>query len=727
MTDLVSAALELAAEGWPVFPCNAEKRPMVRHWKAEASTDPATVRAAFSRPDVSLIGGCTGAPSGRIVIDVDVGDGKNGVGWYDEHECELPATRAHTTQSGGMHLVFTMPDGTDIGNARGALPVGVDVRGTGGYVILPPSPGYEVLQACEPIELPQWLLEAIRSKPAPSMPWRKPAAAQPAAGYGDAALADECQAVRVAPPGSRNDRLNVAAVKLGGLVAAGALDQRAVESELTAAALDAGLAPQETRATIASGLGKGLSQPREIPKLDALPTGESNPAAGLVLRAWQAFYEQRADAARAEAAANTVDGLPHAVWDGLNGYLRAFVNFAIATARRPQPAIALAAAISAVGAAAGRRYQTTTGLRTNTCFLVLALSGGGKERPRALLSEVFEKAGMAHYKGPSRIASSASITSALKEYPVVLYALDEVGQLFAVNGSRNAGTHKMEILPLFTELYSKANGVWDGTSFADAKQFPKVKIVNPHIGFFGVTAPLVMMKALGSGNLGDGSLARFLIVRPAVDYPASQPVALQDVPERLTLPLRSMAGLGEVGNLPVPGGIDAAYQAVDPGLRTVAETAEAAEMLRSVDTEEDTILSDPKMDKGREGAFWARFAEHVRRLALIHAISRDAVNPHIDAASVEWGYALAAHLVADAVRVTRDHVADSREEGDAQRAIRFMRENAEAPMQATASQLVKLFRNQRRAADVIAGLISAGEVEALPKVGRLQVYRLLAG
>jgi hypothetical protein len=149
---------------------------------------------------------------------------------------------------------------------------------------------------------------------------------------------------------------------------------------------------------------------------------------------------------------------------------------------------------------------------------------------------------------------STAITSALRDFPINLYALDEVGHLFAVNGSRNAGTHKMEILPMFTEVYSKAHGQWDGTGYGDTKMLPKTKIINPHIVFFGVTARDVMMRTLRSGNRGDGSLARFLMIRPTIDYPRSREVTVQPIPDSLTIPLRIMAGLPEVeGNISAIG------------------------------------------------------------------------------------------------------------------------------------------------------------------------------
>lgn len=93
--------------------------------------------------------------------------------------------------------------------------------------------------------------------------------------YAARALADEAAQVAGTPEGSRNARLNIAAVKLGGLVAAGHLDRADVIDTLTQAAHAAGLTPTETAATIHSGLAHGAATPRDIPDLP--PTPEATP------------------------------------------------------------------------------------------------------------------------------------------------------------------------------------------------------------------------------------------------------------------------------------------------------------------------------------------------------------------------------------------------------------------------------------------------------------------
>ena len=64
-------ALEYAARGWPVFPCNAgQKTPATSHGHRDATTDPAQITAWFTRNPHWNLAIATGAP-GPDVLDID--------------------------------------------------------------------------------------------------------------------------------------------------------------------------------------------------------------------------------------------------------------------------------------------------------------------------------------------------------------------------------------------------------------------------------------------------------------------------------------------------------------------------------------------------------------------------------------------------------------------------------------------------------------------------------
>ncbi len=161
---LLNAALAYSAMGWRVFPCspqtkapllgnevdpsNGKKIPKTGGVK-KASCDPDQVRAWWQRWPNALIGVATGHDR-LFVLDFDPRhDEATGEVWTLERlkaeleaqmGCALPPSLTSITQSGGVHVWLRWPDdgGAPITN-RGNLPLHVDVRGLGGYVIVPPS------------------------------------------------------------------------------------------------------------------------------------------------------------------------------------------------------------------------------------------------------------------------------------------------------------------------------------------------------------------------------------------------------------------------------------------------------------------------------------------------------------------------------------------------------------------------------------------------------------
>jgi hypothetical protein len=279
-SSLIAAALALAADGLPVFPCNGIKKPIVEHGFKNATCDPDIIREMFARPGAALIGMPTGRTSGRVVIDVDPRHG--GDVWSLENQARLPPTLTHGTPGGGKHLVFRDPSEVEIRNSQGRLAPGIDVRGTGGYVIVPPSAGYTVKSNGKLADMPPWLIEACgkpEPPPTPPRPRRSPLNGD-GTPYGLAALEGECAAICAAPFGMQEISLNNAALKIGSLVAAGQIDEGYALAEL----IDAGnsMASQNAREPwrradveekVRRGLTDGMRTPRNVPRPDFADDG----------------------------------------------------------------------------------------------------------------------------------------------------------------------------------------------------------------------------------------------------------------------------------------------------------------------------------------------------------------------------------------------------------------------------------------------------------------------
>jgi hypothetical protein len=199
------------------------------------------------------------------VLDVDRAGWPSLVCLVELHE-PLEIGSLALTSGGGSHYLFR-PTGQ--GNRAGFVR-GCDWRGTGGYIVAPPSihPSggrYEWAIGIDEVELcpaPSWLVDLLRKPvtaalPVSVAPRRGPACAR-------AALRAECRKVAAATVGTRNDRLNSAAFAVATLIGAGLLDPDEAASALLAAAAQCALPETEARKTIASGFCAGFAQPRQV-------------------------------------------------------------------------------------------------------------------------------------------------------------------------------------------------------------------------------------------------------------------------------------------------------------------------------------------------------------------------------------------------------------------------------------------------------------------------------
>jgi putative DNA primase/helicase len=168
-----NSALAMAEDGYPVFPCNAQnKQPLIKGGFKKATVDELTIQRWWDKYPNAHIGLPTGAISGLVVLDVDNKNGVSGSESLEELEelyGELPTTVCVRTRTGGYHYYFQHPD-IEIKNSASKLGAGLDIRGDGGYVISPPSEGYEYIETSTYAEMPQWLIDATRKEKAKKAP-----------------------------------------------------------------------------------------------------------------------------------------------------------------------------------------------------------------------------------------------------------------------------------------------------------------------------------------------------------------------------------------------------------------------------------------------------------------------------------------------------------------------------------------------------------------------------
>lgn len=138
--ELGEAAAVYAAAGIPVFPCApGQKRPLTAHGFQDATTNPAQVTAWWGRyPQANI-----GIPTGTVLDVLDVDAHATGTGYPILRTLRQQGLiggwgQAVRSPSGGLHLYYPAdPDQTRGSWSRGRAHV--DFRGTGGYIIAPPS------------------------------------------------------------------------------------------------------------------------------------------------------------------------------------------------------------------------------------------------------------------------------------------------------------------------------------------------------------------------------------------------------------------------------------------------------------------------------------------------------------------------------------------------------------------------------------------------------------
>ena len=165
---LLKAALSYAGRAIPVFPCEpGGKRPLTYNGFWDATTNERHIKAWWGRWPAANIGVPTGERSGLLVLDVDPRDGgPQSLIALERRNGPLPRTARARTGGAGVHVFFKYPAQKQVRNSAGWLGPGLDVRGEGGYVVVPPSRTqgpYEWVDR-SPLAEASWLIDRLTER-----------------------------------------------------------------------------------------------------------------------------------------------------------------------------------------------------------------------------------------------------------------------------------------------------------------------------------------------------------------------------------------------------------------------------------------------------------------------------------------------------------------------------------------------------------------------------------
>ena len=399
-------------------------------------------------------------------------------------------------------------------------------------------------------------------------------------------------------------------------------------------------------------------------------------------------------------------------WDQVGGVIADMMALMGATAKRPQPVLALGASLCAIGALMGRKYRTESNTRSNLYVVGIAESGAGKNHSRVVINELFRKANLLQYLGGNKIASGSGLLTAIQRQPAILFQLDEFGMFLSAAADRKRSPRYVcEILDLMTELYTTAGTTYFGVEYASTQHNNAHRAIHqPCACIYGTTTPLHFWQALQASNVADGSLARFLIMESEDDFPDSNEVfgvidPPQDLIDRLIL-IHQGGGMLS-GNLADIGAVDEVL--VDP--RVVPMTPQAKAAFKQLDQE---LVGQLRTSRGTGySSILARIEENATKLALIRAVSRDPVDPQIEGHDADWGIMLSRHCAELTIREASARVSENLVESHHKRAMQILRDAGQAGMSRSEFTRRTQFMDHRQRDGVLRTLAEARLIDTV--------------
>jgi hypothetical protein len=523
--DNATTALALARAGLAVFPCHSggakAKQPMpFIKWREASTTSEHQILQWWQKwPDAAV--GLDLAKCGLLVIDADRHGEHDGVEAFgalmSSRDFNPDSAPLVATPNQGNHHFFRQSAGKQLGNSRGSLPAGVDVRGHGGYVIAPGTimqdgRSYELFgDLAQAPELPLWLERMLEERPALVQPANAtPRPSLPPAG------ATEIEDLLWHIPADCDYQTWLET--LMALHAAGASVDLADQWSATGGAKYAGSKEIEkkwrsfkrsgvtgrTLAMIAERHGADLAAIAIKHNVQIVPDDGYD-----TRRLLQSADGTLADAETGEVVEVAPTSAPTVYTEYPPGLVGMIAQWIVDTARRPQPELAVGAALAIVGTVAGRHIQGPTEAGTALYVLALAPTGKGKETPLKACMRILSAAGMKRHLGPDQWMSMSALVQMVVRQPLALCAQDEFGGFMQRVFNRKGSTHERAIPQILRSLWGINFGPWTTPQWANGT----VHVVDaPCLTIFGASTHEQFYSAMEGAAIADGTLNRFLVI-----------------------------------------------------------------------------------------------------------------------------------------------------------------------------------------------------------------------
>lgn len=710
--------------GFAVFPCHgvsealrctcgkqpcgennkqAGKHPFTRNGVKDSSKDISVVAKMFAyRTDLN-VAVATGKQSGAFVVDTDNRGDESGEDslrdLQDEHGA-LPQTLMSVTGS-GFHRFYRQPEGFDVRNAT-ELAKRIDIRGTGGYVIVAPSRHYSGNMysfdgGCSEIaEASTWLLDMLRPK---SKPVRELSHDYASGATPDWSKDDVLRMLgHISPDISYQEWVEVGMSLHNGGYTLSVWDNWSRAGQ-----------KYENKCCEVRWRGFG--------KQDGITMGTLVNMAQL--NGWQPasivreYVDTSIADAFAEKAVKKAVGLieekkepitPQTVFDPLkiDGLIGDTVRWVCSDAMFPQPKLALIHTLAFAGAVMGRRYASPVNTRTNIYFAGVANTTAGKNHSRVKLPLLAEAAGLSEFNGAHGVISDTGVARSLIDNPSQLLMLDEWGLVLQSIGDAKAPSHSKKIKTLFMALYSQSGSNYKHGDYANKKLNESIVIENPNLCVYGTTTEREYIKALSKDAVESGELNRVIAIKADDVMPKRIDVAIKpsqdliDRWERFSQGAYSLATNGSV--------------AIEP---KVVGWGDCDDLRWNMLLEQHSMVNNGTPS----AALWGRMYENSIKIAMIFAIARNKEMPEM----CKRDFEIARHIVDESIEYMTGLIGDKLPETDHEAAIievlAYVQKAGKGGI--TKTLLYKKFRKYkaRELNDMLSSLIEQGAIESVREDG----------
>ena len=678
------AALRYAKAGFPVFPLKPNgKEPITKHGCKDATTDQGQVDAWWSKSPNANIGfacGHNGDGLGAVVVvDIDTDEEKSINGFESLAGLgAMPPTLYADTPRGGRHYYFRASASNLPKNANG-LRVGIDIRGLGYYVVLPPSrhPNggyYKWGEGCNPFstllaEYPDFMRVGSLRTGRPSLPAAEVVSSGEGLTQFDPRTIAYAETIEPAAEGQAGHekllwffqccingmRMSVSEAQDFGwrfynprCVPPWRPEVPQEYKEFMRKANEAKAKPITTHP-----IGWIVEDPEfNIPQADPdfdydafLEAGKkpAEPEAtdqGVPNHYSIEFWRKKADQHRGEGAEQPDAELqflcrPH----GLLGDVCSFIN---RRSKYPQPFLSVAAGLAFLGSVFGHKVCDDHNGRTNIYTFGIGPSSSGKQNALTSIRSLAFASNYFDMIGGDEVTSDAAIESVVYEHPCTTFIRDEVG--FVLKAAKSGSEHKAGVIPMLMKLYSLSGDIYKGKSYADSDR--QRVIVQPCVSFYATSTDERFREGVSVEELEDGWIARALMFSADQDPQFREPDLLAPPSEYLLKALEfwkklkgpemdTQKGFSNYADMP-PGSKGDSIPAPFV-FETVAAARREFERLR-------------KFARGYGGDYrtlWLKAEEIARRVALIMAAGRSFDDRRIEKIDAVFACRLVSYCISD--------------------------------------------------------------------------------